>query len=196
MDKYIGDGLERRFATRNTREKKKLVIDLALESYLKEERKLKDTHQVKTMDSTFKKVAIAQIKTFLFAGHDTTSIHRHAATWGDDAHLFKPERFLYDNDSAVKRDAYVPFSRGPRNCIGQDLAMTESKIILALSVRQFDFKAAFDELDKLKDDGTGYPSDTSGPQTQFGDEAYQIQLGAAKPREGMPCRLSLRKNTT
>ncbi|KAM0470470.1 hypothetical protein ACHAP7_009534 [Fusarium lateritium] len=295
MDRYISEGLEKRFATRNTREKQKLVIDLALESYLKEERKLNDTQQVKSLDPTFKKVAIAQIKTFLFAGHDTTSsticyayyhlskspeclqslreeldqvlgtdwnvaadlishnptilsrlvyttavlketlrlcppasslrqgqkghfvhdprtgesfptegclvwpistgIHRHAATWGDDAHLFKPERFLSDKDNAAKTDGYVPFSRGPRNCIGQDLAMTESKIILALTVRQFDFKPAFDELLKLKDDGTGYPSDTDGPQTQFGDEAYQIQLGAAKPREGMPCRMSLRKHS-
>ena len=71
--------------------------------------------------------------------------------------------------------------------------MIEMKVILAMTLRSFDFKAAFNELDKLKNDGSGYPSDTSGIQEQFGDEAYQIQLGAAKPREGMPCRIRLRR---
>lgn len=58
-----------------------------------------------------------------------------------------------------------------------------------MTLRTFDFRAAYDELALLKGDGTGYPSDDSGVQTQFGDRAYQIQLGTAKPAEGMPCRL-------
>jgi uncharacterized membrane-anchored protein len=53
-------------------------------------------------------------------------------------------------------------------------------------------RPTFDELEKLKDDKTGCTSNASGPQIQFGDEAYHIQLGAAKPGYGMPCRLSLR----
>lgn len=131
--------------------------------------------------------------------------HRHPSYWGPDVHTFRPERFLSPSSSSSSslqddtanpipnKEAFVPFSRGPRNCIGQDLALIEAKIILALTIREFDFRAAYDELSKLKGDGTGYPCDEKGPQSQFGDEAYQIQLGTAKPREGWPCRVTLRK---
>lgn len=83
----------------------------------------------------------------------------------------------------------MPFSKGTRNCIGQELAIIETKIILAMTIRSFDFVPAFHELSKLKGDGSGYESDEKGVQEQFGDVAYQVQLGTAKPREGMPCRL-------
>lgn len=63
-----------------------------------------------------------------------------------------------------------------------------------MTLRLFDFEAAFgkEDLEGLRNDGSGYPSDSQGIQEQFGDEAYQIQLGTAKPREGMPCRVRLR----
>lgn len=73
LDNYIGDLLEERFATRHSRENQKMVIDLALADYLKEEQKMRDTHQLQTLDPTFKKVAVSQVKTFLFAGHETTN---------------------------------------------------------------------------------------------------------------------------
>lgn len=43
----------------------------------------------------------------------------------------------------------------------------------------------------LKDDGSYWPNDESGIQEVYGDEAYQVMLGSAKPREGMPARVSL-----
>lgn len=113
---------------------------------------------------------------------------RNAAYW-PDAGAFRPERFL---DGSWDRYAWIPFSKGPRNCIGQELALIESKAILALTLREFDVRTAFAEVGKLKGDGSGYPCDTAGVQEQFGEEMYQIQLGTAKPREGMPCRVSLR----
>ena len=88
------------------------------------------------------------------------------------------------------KEAYAPFLRGPRNCIGQEVALIESRIILALTVRSFDIQICYDELAKLKNDGSGYLDDTHGEV--FGDTAYQVQLGTAKPREGMPCRIKLR----
>jgi hypothetical protein len=114
--------------------------------------------------------------------------------WGEDVYTFRPERWLVD-DSETKnpadRDAFMAFAKGPRNCIGQELAMLELKMVLAMTIRQFNFREAFAEVEKLKNDGSSYPSDLSGVQEQFGQKAYQIQLGTAKPREGMPCRLSL-----
>ncbi|KAI3318408.1 cytochrome P450 [Xylariaceae sp. AK1471] len=53
-----------------------------------------------------------------------------------NAEKFDPERWLnwngYDN-----RDAFEPFSLGPRNCIGKNLALVELKIILARTFYNF-----------------------------------------------------------
>jgi len=126
----------------------------------------------------------------------TTSItmHRDSAYW-PDAHAFQPERFLPENAEKLVPDAYRPFEKGQRNCIGQELALIELKIVLALTVREFDVKAAYDELETLDGDGSLWakiPGKDAGPQECFGDEMYQILLAAAKPREGMPARVTRR----
>lgn len=299
MDRYIGRCLDERFATRGAREqmtggkRQKHVIDLALEAYLKEVKNVSGSEKngaSNTIDPTFRKAAIANVKTFVFAGHDTTSstityafyylsktpsalsqiraehdsvfgpdpstaaqrlkesphllnnlpyttavikevlriqppastvrlgskgfflhdpktgelvhteglmlwpvdvaLHRDPS-WGDP-HVFRPERFL-SSSSAETNPRYVPFSKGNRNCIGQELAMIETKVILAMTCRSWEFESCYAELGLLRGDGSGYPSDEVGVQRQFGEEAYQIQLGTAKPREGMPCRLRLRE---
>ncbi|KAF2868049.1 cytochrome P450 [Massariosphaeria phaeospora] len=122
------------------------------------------------------------------------AMHRDPRIWGDDAHEFKPERFLSENNHKLVPNAYRPFEKGPRNCIGQELALLEMKIVLATTVREFDIKAAYDELDTLDNDGSLWARDRSektGIQKCFGDEAYQILLAAGKPREGMPARVML-----
>ena len=117
-------------------------------------------------------------------------IGRSSKYW-PDPHVFQPERYL--SPGGYSKDAWISFSKGNRNCIGQELAIIETKVILAMTLRTFDFQATFGELDKLRGDGSGYRSETSGIQEQYGEEAYQIQLGTAKPREGMPCRVWVRK---
>ncbi|XP_013405417.1 phylloquinone omega-hydroxylase CYP4F2 isoform X2 [Lingula anatina] len=51
---------------------------------------------------------------------------------------FRPERFL--NTDAKKTDpfSFVPFSAGPRNCIGQNFAMNELKVMLGKTVQSFE----------------------------------------------------------
>jgi cytochrome P450 len=123
------------------------------------------------------------------------AMHRDKAIWGDDVDEFKPERFLANNADKVPADAWRPFEKGPRNCIGQELALIEMKVILAMTVREFDFKAAYDELDSIKNDGTLWARDSSfrqGPMEVYGERMHQILLAAAKPSEGMPARVARR----
>lgn len=99
-----------------------------------------------------------------------------------------------ENASTFPENGWRPFERGPRNCIGQDLAQLEARIILALVVRRFDFEAAFDSLHELANDGSVYANDVgfrTGKQDLDGEEAYPVLLGTAKPREGMPMRVKV-----
>ncbi|RDX65286.1 Cytochrome P450 714C2, partial [Mucuna pruriens] len=60
--------------------------------------------------------------------------------WGPDAHKFNPERFANGVLGASKvPQAYIPFGIGARVCIGQQLAMTELKLILSLILSKFRF---------------------------------------------------------
>lgn len=57
-------------------------------------------------------------------------IHRHETLW-DEPDAFRPERFLPENRKSIDRYAWLPFSGGPRICIGAAFAMQEAVIALA-----------------------------------------------------------------
>jgi cytochrome P450 len=104
---------------------------------------------------------------------------------------FIPQRFLPDKSTfgAIPKNAYRPFEKGPRDCLGQELAMLESRIVLALTVRKFDFKEAYEELDRrLKRTPKEFPILESN-----GGRAYQILRTTAKPKDGLPMWVSARK---
>ena len=54
---------------------------------------------------------------------------------------FNPKRF-YEDENKKKLDSHVfiPFSAGPRNCIGQHLAIIEAKLIISEFLERFEFK--------------------------------------------------------
>ena len=57
-----------------------------------------------------------------------------------DPLVFNPERFFQKSNSQNNRHpfAFIPFSAGSRNCIGQKFAMMEMKIILSLLLFNFE----------------------------------------------------------
>ncbi|PON32369.1 Cytochrome P450 [Parasponia andersonii] len=60
--------------------------------------------------------------------------------WGLDAHRFNPQRFANGVSSSCKLPhVYMPFGAGPRVCLGQNFAMAELKILLAVLLSNFSF---------------------------------------------------------
>jgi cytochrome P450 len=95
---------------------------------------------------------------------------------------YLPERFLAKEGDKlyVRKNSWRPFEQGPRNCIGQELAMTELRMALAITVREFDFKVMI-------------PKDR--PKL-FGRSFYQADFAAeitSHPTQYMPMQISMRK---
>ncbi|KAK3688288.1 cytochrome P450 [Podospora appendiculata] len=94
---------------------------------------------------------------------------------------FVPERWLAREGDPlhVRKNAFRPFELGPRNCIGQELALLEIKAIMVLTLREMKFESCFGQ----------------GAQAVLGDVAYQVQGSGqvtGHPKGGMPMRVRLR----
>ncbi|KAH8170864.1 cytochrome p450 domain-containing protein [Sarocladium implicatum] len=108
-----------------------------------------------------------------FMIHDCQmGLHRNPDVWTapDD---FVPERWL---TGEMQKNTWRPFGMGPRNCIGQELAMTELKMLLALTVRELDIVPSYDEADPWF----------------LGTQAFQAALPGefvAHPNKGFPVKI-------
>ncbi|KAG5237059.1 cytochrome P450 [Salix suchowensis] len=62
-------------------------------------------------------------------------------TWGDDVHLFKPERFSGGVAKATNNNpaSFFPFGIGPRTCVGLNFATAEAKITLSMILQKYFF---------------------------------------------------------
>ncbi|KAK0742570.1 cytochrome P450 [Apiosordaria backusii] len=129
-----------------------------------------------------------------------TIIQRDPQVFGDTADEFMPERWLgdksgimstsNDGDSSIEEgrrfpaSAWRPFERGPRNCIGQDLATIEARVIIAFVARTYDFtKVGLGEL--KRDEKGAFIIEQAGKYRVKSKEMYNTQQVTAKPVDGM-----------
>ncbi|XP_074270527.1 cytochrome P450 72A397-like [Silene latifolia] len=67
--------------------------------------------------------------------------HHNPKYWGEDAKEFKPERFSDGVGKATNgTNTFLPFGWGLRNCIGQNLALIETKMALSVFLQKFAFE--------------------------------------------------------
>ncbi|CAG2239121.1 CYP2K [Mytilus edulis] len=79
------------------------------------------------------------------------SAHIDEKYW-DEPETFRPERFLDSDGKIQRKDAFVPFSTGPRFCIGEPLARMELFLFFTNLLQQFSFTPT-DENDLPSLDG-------------------------------------------
>ncbi|KAK4484034.1 hypothetical protein RD792_011249 [Penstemon davidsonii] len=67
------------------------------------------------------------------------ALHHDRKIWGEDVHLFKPERFAEGIVKATNNNtaAFMPFGYGPRTCVGLNFAITEAKIALSMILQRY-----------------------------------------------------------
>lgn len=62
--------------------------------------------------------------------------HRHPDLW-DEPEKFDPERFTPERSKDRPRYAYFPFGGGPRVCLGNNFALLEAAIVIAMVSQQY-----------------------------------------------------------
>ncbi|KAK0716123.1 cytochrome P450 [Lasiosphaeris hirsuta] len=138
-----------------------------------------------------------------------TIIQRDRTVYGETADDFLPERWLGDTDTSAEADspavednkgeirddkkippaAWRPFERGPRNCIGQELANIEARVIVAAVARRYDFvKLGLGEFDVSE---KGKPVVDEKGRYKVIEELYNTMQVTAKPVDLMRVKVQL-----
>lgn len=104
------------------------------------------------------------------------AIHRHPTYWADPDDLL-PGRWL---QGETRKSTWRPFELGARACIGQELAMTELKLLLVMTVRDLDVVPDYDVKDEW----------------MFCSQAFQVSTNeelTSHLKSGMPVKIKWRE---
>ncbi|KAH8646938.1 cytochrome P450 monooxygenase-like protein, partial [Tricladium varicosporioides] len=108
-------------------------------------------------------------------GLNTYSLH-HNEDYFPDSFSYNPERWLDSSDylpetKRIMRDAFAPFSIGPRGCAGKAMAYLETSLVLAKTMWYFDFEASLGELGEV---GAGNMGSEEGRERRGEFQLYDI----------------------
>ena len=84
--------------------------------------------------------------------------HKHPEFW-PDPERFDPERFTPERIATRHKFAYMPFTEGPRKCVGEHFATMESVLVLTRLFQRFDIAAAPDFVPEMDFQLTTRPRD-------------------------------------
>jgi cytochrome P450 len=127
-------------------------------------------------------------------------LHRNKDVWGEDALEFNPDRWM-DEEYVAKlpTGAWRPFERGPRNCIGQTLALIEGVIVLCAVTRGFSFEKVGLDGDRVGNgDLSGGRARSSSDvrrkwvETDMERQVWTMNQVTAVPLDGMKMKVRLR----
>ncbi|KAK9894827.1 isobutene-forming enzyme and benzoate 4-hydroxylase [Cystobasidium minutum MCA 4210] len=76
------------------------------------------------------------------------TIHHLESIWGDPFN-YRPERWL-GSDAKQLEKSFIPFSIGPRSCVGRNLATMELLVFMSTLFYRYDFKLADENQTKLE----------------------------------------------
>ncbi|GMT21312.1 hypothetical protein PFISCL1PPCAC_12609, partial [Pristionchus fissidentatus] len=68
------------------------------------------------------------------------AIHRNESIF-ENAQSFDPDRFLPERSANRHAFDFIPFSAGPRNCIGQRFASYEQRVGISWLLRRYRFES-------------------------------------------------------
>lgn len=119
------------------------------------------------------------------AGVASYALH-HNPRYFPNPFAFEPERWIVGSSSEVTKEsvaqaklAWIPFTLGPRSCVGKNLAQRELYLQLAIIVWQYDFRIASDpELARV---GEGNKDLGFGRQRKG---EYQVKQNFSAARDG------------
>ena len=95
-----------------------------------------------TRDTTLGGYAIPRGQVVLISAY---ALHHRASIW-PDPERFDPSRFEPAAEEGRHRQAYLPFSAGPRTCIGNLFALMEGPIVLATILRRVELELTSDAV--------------------------------------------------
>lgn len=142
LQSIFGDDKDRPITVEDTREMK------YLECVLKETQRITPSvpiiERTCTEETKFKGYTIPKgCSCFLFI----YGLHQDPKVF-PNPEIFDPDRFLPENCIGRHPYAFIPFSAGSRNCIGQKYALLEMKVIVSKVIMNFEIESIL-PLDKI-----------------------------------------------